>query len=99
MPIIADGNWKAETKIVANWTIVVYPNPTQDGLLRIDITGEEIPRGALLEIYSTGGNLVKKVTNISTTNTVNIFSQPAGSYTMRIIFDKENVVVWKVIKN
>jgi hypothetical protein len=97
--IIADGSGKAETKVIANWTIVVYPNPTADGLLQIDISGDAIPRGALIEIYSAGGYLVRKLTNVSTTNAVNIASQPAGVYTMRIIFDKENLIVWKVIKD
>ena len=93
----ADKSEKFDEVTVANWNIVLYPNPT-DGFVKIDISGDDIPRGALMELYSASGNPVKKLTNMSFTNSINMYSLPAGIYTLRIIFDKENICIMKIVK-
>ena len=95
---VADNDKPVETIVLKNWTVVVYPNPTTDGILNINITGDDIPRGAMMQVFSANGNLIRTLTNLSSTNTININSQPSGAYTLRIVFDRENVVALKVIK-
>lgn len=83
--------------ILTGMKITIYPNPTR-GMLQVDITGGEIPKDAKIYIYNISGNLIRQVNSISGSNTVDISAQPAGTYVMRIMLDKENVSVWKVIK-
>jgi len=78
--------------------VTIYPNPTF-GMVRVDIDGVDIPRGAMIEVYSPGGAPVRRLTGISTSNTFDISRHPPGVYTMRIILDAENVSVWKIMKN
>ncbi len=77
--------------------IIIYPNPTQ-GLLRVDISGAEIPAGARIYLYNSGGGLLRQWNNISGYNTIDISAQPAGSYLMRIVLDGKNASTWKIVK-
>lgn len=77
--------------------ITVYPNPTK-GVLRVEITGKEIPKDAKMMLYGISGTLIRQWTAVSGSNVMDISAQPAGTYIMRIMLDKENVSVWKVIK-
>jgi len=81
-----------------SWEVDIYPNPT-NGLISIEINGNEIPQGTLIEIYSAqNGNKIGTWTGISSSNTINILAQPLGAYLVYIIFDKENVIVRRIIK-
>lgn len=84
-------------EMVSETKIVIYPNPTQ-GMLRIEISGAEIPLGAYVRLYSTSGALVRQWTGISSDNTLDITAQPTGIYIMRIVLGKDRVSVWKIIK-
>jgi hypothetical protein len=83
--------------ILAEMKITIYPNPTK-GMLRVDITGGEIPGDAKIYIYNLFGNLIRQVNGISGSNTVDISPQPPGTYIMRIVIDKDHVSSWKIIK-
>ena len=77
--------------------ITIYPNPTK-GMLRIDITGDELPGDAMIFIYNSSGTTVRQMNKITESNIVDISSQPTGVYIMRVIIDKEQVSTWKIIK-
>ena len=77
--------------------ITVYPNPTR-GMLRIDITGYDIPQDARIYIFNVQGAMIRQLTGVSATNELDISEQPAGAYIMRVVMDKENVSVSKIIK-
>lgn len=100
-----DGISKPNVKIavkseetLANWELFVYPNPTND-LLRVDITGGDIPPDASVEIFAVNGAKKGKWTGISPTNTIDISTYPTGVYLLRVELDKENVIVRKIVKN
>ncbi|MDR2037145.1 MAG: T9SS type A sorting domain-containing protein [Bacteroidales bacterium] len=78
--------------------VKLYPNPSQ-GIFWVEISGADIPAGAQIEIFSNTGALIKKMTGISPTQTIDISKQPRGIYFMRIIFNKDYMNVWKIIKN
>ncbi len=84
-------------EMLAGTKVTIYPNPTK-GMLRVDITASKIPKDACIHIYNVSGTLVRQLTGVSATNNIDISAQPAGTYIMRIMLDKENVSVWKVIK-
>ncbi len=77
--------------------ITIYPNPTK-GMLRVDIAANKIPKDARIYLFNVSGTLVRQLTGVSATNNIDISAQPAGTYIMRIMLDKENVSVWKIIK-
>ena len=83
--------------VLAEKKITIYPNPTQ-GMLQIDITGEEISRDARIYLYNMSGKLIHQLTGISASNHLDISSQPAGVYIMRIMLDNNNISSWKIIK-
>lgn len=93
--------WSTPTQheeMVADMKIIIYPNPTR-GMLRVEISGAEVPLGAQIDLYSTLGSLVGQWKNISNDNTVDITSHLPGIYIMRIALDKRRVSTWKIIKN
>ena len=77
--------------------ITIYPNPTK-GMLRIDITGDELPSDAMIFIYNSSGSTVRQMNKITESNIVDISSQPAGVYIMRVVLDKKIISTWKIIK-
>jgi len=78
--------------------ITVYPNPTR-GLLRVDIANVEIPKDARIYLYNVQGAMVRQLIDISAINELDISEQPAGTYIMRIMMDKDNISTWTIIKN
>ena len=78
--------------------ITIYPNPTY-GKFQIDISNVDLPRSAMIKVYSPGGAPVMRLTGISTSNSIDISRQPPGIYTIRIILDAENQEIFKIIKN
>ena len=83
----------------SNWEVMVYPNPT-NGLVQVDIAGDnDIPQGAMIEIFAERGTKVGRWTGISYSNICDISAQPIGSYLVRVYLDKENIVLTKIIKN
>ena len=78
--------------------ITVYPNPTR-GLLRVDIANVEIPNDARIYLYNVQGAMVRQLMDISAINELDISEQPAGTYIMRIMMDKDNISTWTIIKN
>lgn len=85
-------------EILTEMKITIFPNPTK-GMLQIDITGGEISKEAKIHIYNQTGALVRQVNGVSGSNVVDISSQPAGIYLLRITLSKDSVSVWKVIKD
>jgi hypothetical protein len=77
--------------------ISIYPNPTH-GILKVDISGKEIPENAQIDLYTINGILIEQWRNISVSNTIDISSHPLGNYLMRIVLDSNNVSNWKIIK-
>ena len=84
--------------VISEMKIFIYPNPTQ-GMLKVDITGGEIPKDARIYLYNLQGALIRQLTGISETNEVDISSQPSGIYLMKIIFGKDQFSTWKIIKD
>lgn len=84
--------------LLAETKITIYPNPTK-GMLRVDIAAANaIPKDARIYLYNVSGALVRQLTGVSATNSLDISAQPAGTYIMRIMLDRENVSTWKIIK-
>ena len=81
----------------ARWEVTVSPNPT-NGSFQVDITGDDIPQSAMIEIYNQMSVKVGTWQGISSSNALNISTQPPGNYLMLITFDKENVIVRRIVK-
>jgi hypothetical protein len=84
-------------EVISETSISIYPNPTQ-GLLRVEISGGEIPPGARIYLYNISGVLIQQWTGVSKANTMDISAQPSGTYVMRIMLDKEKISTWKIVK-
>jgi hypothetical protein len=84
--------------VLSEMKITIYPNPTQ-GKLRVDITGGEIARGARIYLYNMQGMMICQLTSVSTTNELDISAQPAGTYIMKIMLDKDKISTWTIIKD
>lgn len=82
--------------LLREWKITVYPNPTR-GNLQVDVTGNEIPQGSMMELYGVNGNMLLRFNTVSANNFLDISRYPAGIYFMRIILGKE-ASIWKIIK-
>lgn len=82
---------------ISERTIKIYPNPTK-GNLQIDISGGDIPKGSLIQIYNMSGALVSQVKDVVSTNKLDISSYPQGIYILRITLDKDNKTSWRIIK-
>ena len=85
-------------EVLSELTITIYPNPTQ-GKLRVDITGEEIPKDARIYVYNVQGTMIRQLTSVSASNELDISAQPAGTYVMRIVLHKNSISTWAIIKN
>lgn len=82
----------AETKIS------IFPNPTK-GILQVEITNAENLQNAQIRLYNPQGVLVTTLNNLSEMTTLDISAQPDGIYVMQIALDKDNISIWKIIKN
>ena len=83
--------------VLSELKITIYPNPTK-GMLKVDISGGDIPVDAKVFIYSFSGALIRQLNGISESNTVDISQQPPGVYIMRISFGNGHDSSWKIIK-
>ena len=77
--------------------VTVYPNPTQ-GLLRVEIDGIEILNDARIYVYDMMGVLVGQFAEVSNLNDLDISTQQPGIYIIQIVFDTENVIVLRIVK-
>jgi hypothetical protein len=99
----SSGELRSETgnetfeETVAEMKISIYPNPTH-GILKVNISGKEIPENAQIHLYTINGTLIGQWRNLSVSNTIDISSHPSGNYLMRIVLDNSNVSNWKIIK-
>lgn len=83
--------------VVNELKVTIYPNPTK-GIMRIDVEGVELKPESHIVIYNAGGSLIRSVKQISTSNVIDISSQPVGIYMMQIVLDNEHVSIWRIIK-
>ena len=83
--------------VVGEMKVAIYPNPTR-GMLRVDISGVEIPFGAKLFIHNFSGAVIQQLNGLSESNMVDISSQPAGIYIMKISLGMNQISIWKIIK-
>jgi hypothetical protein len=84
-------------EILSELKISIYPNPTH-GVLKIDISGGEIPENAQIYLYTITGRLIGEWENLSTSNIIDISSQSTGNYLMKIVLDDDHISDWKIIK-
>lgn len=77
--------------------VTIYPNPTQ-GVLRVALSGKDIPPGARIFLYNLSGGMVRQWDSVSGMNVVDISEQPAGTYLMRIVPDRKTSSVWRIVK-
>ncbi len=75
--------------------ITILPNPTR-GKLGVDIKNADSENG-VVTVFDSKGNLVSKKTFIGTKTTMDITSQPAGQYILRVATNK-TTKEWVVIK-
>jgi hypothetical protein len=74
----------------------LYPNPT-DGLLTVEITGFTAATRARIELYSSTGRLLDRLTEVEAVNTLDMTAFPAGVYFLRAEID-DRILSRKVIK-
>jgi YD repeat-containing protein len=85
------------TDVLAETQIIIYPNPTR-GLLTVKIS--ELPQHAAssLTLFDIQGRVITQKQSLADENKLDISTQPAGTYIMRIAIGEE-VVSWKIIKS
>jgi len=84
------------TDVLAQSTIHIYPNPTK-GLLRVEITGYGENNPVSLQVYDMNGRALMQESNVVSSTTIDLSSQPAGVYILRLVSDTEKNE-WKIIK-
>ena len=86
----------AVSEVVADFTIRIYPNPTE-GLLRVSIEGMPENETAQLALYQTSGTLIRMLQDVSSSAEIDLGGQPAGIYLLRIQIGAKRSE-WKIIK-
>ena len=74
----------------------IYPNPTE-GLLKVEIYNLPENQTAHIWLYNLSGNLITSFKDVSDGVSINISSQPAGTYLLKIAAG-EYYTEWKIIK-
>jgi NMD protein affecting ribosome stability and mRNA decay len=94
--LVARQNEKALEEQIGQRKIKIYPNPTK-GQLKVEIprTGEA---PASLRIYSMQGALLQKMAVTDEFTELDLSSQPAGMYILRISIG-EQTSEWKILKD
>jgi hypothetical protein len=83
---------------VLEYKITIYPNPT-DGILIVDISGGEINQQSRIFLYNLSGTILQQWNVSQGYNTIDISSQPSGSYLLKVMPDNQKENIWKIIKN
>jgi len=85
-----------QSEMLENLEIRLYPNPT-DGILNVEV--DRLPEGmqARFSIYNLSGKLLLDKNSPSGYETLDLTSQPAGTYILQITAG-ENKTEWKIIK-
>lgn len=76
--------------------IKIYPNPTR-GELKVTISSLEQGAVARLLVFNAAGALVVQKEDLSTSNEINLSTQRAGMYIMRIVLGAKTSE-WKIVK-
>lgn len=76
--------------------ILIYPNPTR-GILKVEISGLDADTPVKLVLTDANGHQLIARTVVSSPETLDITTYPAGWYLMHIIRGTE-VKEWKIIK-
>ena len=84
------------SEMLSNIRLNIYPNPT-DGWLKVEIQGMAEGQTANIMLYNLSGQLIVSLKEITDFTEIDISSQPAGTYLMKIIAG-EYQTEWKIIK-
>ncbi len=84
------------TEKLADVQLRIYPNPTS-GLLKVEISNLPEGQTAQIWLYAMSGQLITSFKGVSNSVNMNISSQPAGIYVMKIVAGKYQTE-WKIIK-
>ena len=76
--------------------ITIYPNPTE-GLIRVEISGDESFEGASITIYDSSGKIVYYDNELEVNNDIDLTTSPNGIYLLIIRIDGETSS-WKISK-
>ena len=81
---------------MADMKVTIYPNPTQ-GELKVDVANMPTNAKGYIVITDMQGRLLYQTTNITSSNNINLSSQTAGNYIMRVVVDDKNKE-WMIVK-
>lgn len=70
--------------------IVLFPNPTST-VLNIHISNFKVSKNSRIEIYDMMGKCVKRITSISSENTVSVADLAKGQYIINLIDKSKNI--------
>jgi hypothetical protein len=84
------------SEMLSDIEVKIYPNPT-DGLLKVEISNLPKEKTADILLYNLSGDLITSLRKIDNITDINIGSQPAGIYLMKIVAG-EYQTQWKIIK-
>ena len=84
------------SEMLSNIRLNIYPNPT-DGWLKVEIQGMAEGQTANILLYNLSGQMIVSLKGITDFTDIDISSQPAGTYLMKIIAG-EYQTEWKIIK-
>lgn len=74
----------------------LFPNPTEGGFI-LSFTGGEIPDGVIVTLYTSDGKALESCMVTSATTEFDLVGKPAGIYLIRLVSERETMVL-KVIK-
>ncbi|GHT77652.1 hypothetical protein AGMMS50262_19230 [Bacteroidia bacterium] len=84
------------SEMLSHIEVHIYPNPTE-GRITIEIQHLEKDETADVALYTLSGNLLVRERNVSYSTEIDITSQPAGMYILRITAGEDHTE-WKIIK-
>lgn len=84
------------TEVIDEMTIKIYPNPTE-GLIRVDFNNQPENELAKIILYDLSGKKITSKEGISGNAELDITTQPAGIYIMKIFVGNAQSE-WKIIK-
>ncbi len=82
--------------IIADYNILIYPNPTQ-GLLRVETKDYNQDLDGRIAIFDMNGRIIKSVEIESQQTMIDINSQPPGIYIMHFLINGKRSA-WRIIK-
>lgn len=84
------------SEAIAEKNIRIYPNPT-DGLLRVEIAGQESSDQCTFRIFNSSGLQVLSIHATSSSTVLDISARPTGVYILHILLNGRETT-WKIIK-